>query len=256
MTPPYYVGCAGWTLPRADQVAFAAEGTHLARYASRFAGAEINSSFHRPHRASTYERWAASVPQHFRFSVKLPKTITHARRLVAAEEELREFLDQVAGLGERLGCLLVQLPPSLEYEAETARAFFASLRAQHSGPVSLEPRHPSWFEALPEELMEDWHVSRVAADPARVPEAAVPGGSAATVYFRLHGSPRIYYSSYGVEYIEGLAQEVRSAGATAEAVWCIFDNTASGAATANALELLRRLEQQAPPPAGRANANR
>ena len=66
------VGTAGWTLPRDVQHQFPPEGSHLARYAARFPVAEINSSFHRPHRPSTWARWASEVPPHFRFCAKLP----------------------------------------------------------------------------------------------------------------------------------------------------------------------------------------
>lgn len=242
MAPSLFVGSAGWTLPRAVQPAFPREGTHLTRYAGRFPAAEINSSFYRPHRPATYERWAASVPETFRFSVKLPRAITHELRLAGAEAALDEFLAQLAGLGPKLGCLLVQLPPSLEHEAGTARSFFDALRARHQGPVAVEPRHPSWFGAAAGRLMEEQRVARVAADPARVPAAAEPGGSPETVYYRLHGSPRMYYSSYEEEYLDSLATRLRAARRRAESVWCVFDNTASGAATANALALLERLE--------------
>lgn len=112
MPPPLHLGTAGWALPRAEQPVFPPEGTHLQRYAARFPAVEINSSFHRPHAPATYARWSASVPDHFRFAVKAPKTITHERRLADAEDRLDAFLAQVSGLGEKLGCLLLQLPPN------------------------------------------------------------------------------------------------------------------------------------------------
>jgi uncharacterized protein YecE (DUF72 family) len=79
------IGTAGWGLDRRYAAHFPEAGSHLERYSRALNAAEINSSFHRPHRRSTYERWAASVPAEFRFSVKLPKTITHERRLVGCE---------------------------------------------------------------------------------------------------------------------------------------------------------------------------
>ena len=242
MRLPIHIGCAGWTLPRAVQPAFPADGTHLARYAARFPAVEINSSFYRPHRPATYERWAASVPDDFRFAVKVPKSITHERRLADAGEALARLLEQMAGLGDRLGCLLVQLPPSLGYDERVAGDFARSLRSLYGGAVAVEPRHESWFGAEAERLLVEHGMARVAADPARVPAAGEPGGDPRTVYYRLHGSPRIYYSSYGEEYLDALGDTLREAAARAETVWCIFDNTASGAATANALDLLARLE--------------
>lgn len=245
--PPLRIGTAGWALPKAEQPAFPAEGTHLQRYAARFSAVEINSSFHRPHAATSYARWAASVPDDFRFSVKIPKAITHERRLAEADDPLDAFLAQVSGLGEKLGCLLVQLPPSLAFDGATAEAFLVSLRDRHAGAVALEPRHPSWFAEEPARLLEEHRVARVGADPARVPAAGEAGGWPGTVYYRLHGSPRIYYSAYDEAYLRALAIRLEAARGTADAVWCIFDNTASGAATGNALALLdRSLTYEAP----------
>ena len=117
-----YVGTAGWSLGRPHAELFPRQGSHLVRYASQLNAVEINSSFYRPHRHSTYERWAGSVPSDFRFSVKVPKTITHERRLVDCDDHLSRFLAEVEGLGEKLGTLLVQLPPSFQFDQSiTAR---------------------------------------------------------------------------------------------------------------------------------------
>jgi uncharacterized protein YecE (DUF72 family) len=236
-------GCAGWSIPAESREAFPAAGTHLKRYAARFPAVEIDSSFHRPHRAVTYAKWAAGVPETFRFAVKLPKAITHELRLVGTGALLDEFLAQVAGLGSKLGCLLVQLPPSLAHEAATASRFFKALRARHDGPVALEPRHASWFEAAATRQLVQQRIARVAADPACVPAAAEPAGDPRTVYIRLHGSPRRYWSSYDEPFLDALAARLRAALASgADTAWCVFDNTASGAATANALSLQARLQ--------------
>lgn len=236
------IGCAGWSIPRAEAAAFPGFGSHLERYAARFPAVEINSSFYRPHRPATYARWRDSVPAGFRFSVKLPKTITHEHRLVDVEPELATFLAEVDHLGEKLGCLLAQLPPSLAFEAASAGELFTCLRERFAGAVACEPRHPSWFEDDAEELLLGLRVGRVAADPACVPAAAEPGGWRGLIYRRLHGSPRTYYSSYSEEMLDRLAARLAAEAAGSVPVWCIFDNTAEGAATANGLSLLARLE--------------
>ena len=235
------IGTAGWGLPRIWRGAFPEDGSYLERYASRFSAVEINSSFYRQHRRGVYERWAAAVPPHFRFAVKVPRAITHDQALVAADVLLEVFLDEVVGLGSRLGPLLVQLAPSLAYDAEHADEFFETLRRLHAGPVSCEPRHESWFGEQAEQLMLRHRVARVAADPARVPAAAVPGGDGALVYYRLHGSPRIYWSDYEPARLATIAAQLRGAAAAEGERWCIFDNTTLGAATGNALALARLL---------------
>ena len=236
-----WVGCAGWSLPRSEQERFPGAGSHLERYAARFPAVEINSSFHRPHRPATYERWSASAPPAFRFSVKVPKAITHGLRLKEAEELLEAFLAEAGHLGDKLGCLLVQLPPSLQFEAAVADRFFAALRSRSSVATVCEPRHPSWFTPDADELLTRLGVARVAADPACVSAAAEPGGWPGLGYYRLHGSPRIYYSAYSEEFLETLAARLQE-DASRRPVWCIFDNTTLGAATDNALALLARLE--------------
>jgi uncharacterized protein YecE (DUF72 family) len=238
-TAPIYVGCAGWSLPREQWPQFPPEGTHLLRYAQCLTAVEINSSFYRPHRQVTYEKWAASVSEGFRFSVKLPKSITHQHRLRDCEGLLDEFLGQCAGLGEKLGCLLIQLPPSFAFDAALVEDFFASLRARYEGSLALEPRHASWKDA--EALLQQARVARVAADPAPFEGSEQPAGWAGLQYWRLHGSPRIYYSAYSTDWLERLAQQLQTARENGIASWCIFDNTASGAAVANALQLQQLL---------------
>jgi len=232
------VGTAGWTIPCRVAEHFPSPGSGLERYTARFNCAEINSTFYRPHKPATFERWAASVPEHFRFAVKVPRAITHERRLVGPELLLDDFLSQVSPLGAKLGPLLVQLPPSLVLDANIAAGFFGAVRQRFDGRLVCEPRHASWFTPEADALLQQGRIARVAANPARVPEAAQPGGWPGLVYHRLHGSARIYYSEYGADVIEALADQLGSAGREA---WCIFDNTVSGAAAANALALIERL---------------
>ena len=201
---------------------------------------EINSSFYRPHRRATYERWREATPANFRFAVKAPKTMTHERRLRDCGALLSAFLEQIEGLGEKLGACLVQLPPSLSFEVVITQSFFAELRKRFEGAVVCEPRHASWFEPAAEALLRAYSIAQVAADPAISTCAAQPGGWRKTAYYRLHGSPRMYYSSYDAAWLDELAARLRSHAETA-LTWCIFDNTAAAAAPDNALGLLQRL---------------
>jgi uncharacterized protein YecE (DUF72 family) len=235
-----FIGTAGWAIPRAAAHRCEGEGTHLQRYARVFRCAEINSSFHRPHAASTYAKWSDSTPAGFRFAIKLPKEITHVRKLRQARPALERFLDESAGLGAKRGPLLVQLPPSFAFDARVAGRFFALLRSLYTGPVVCEPRHPSWFEPAAV-LLGRYDVARVAADPPPVPAAREPGGWPGLAYYRLHGSPRKYWSSYDDRALAALAAAVDQRDGES---WCIFDNTASGAALENAWELQRRLDER------------
>jgi uncharacterized protein YecE (DUF72 family) len=228
------IGTAGWSIPKQHAPAFPAAGSHLERYARRLNAVEINTSFYRPHRRGTYQRWAASVPDDFAFAVKVPRQITHELRLAGAEAALDAFLAQATGLGGKLEVLLVQLPPSLAFDPDIAAAFFPALRARHDGAVAFEPRHATWFSDDAETLLIQHRIARVAADPAIVAAAAEPGGWPGLRYIRLHGAPRVYYSNYAPEQIAHHAAQLADAMTPA---WCIFDNTSLGAATANALTL-------------------
>ncbi|MBI1772038.1 MAG: DUF72 domain-containing protein [Burkholderiales bacterium] len=136
LTPSLICACAGWNVPSLineellaqfpslaqvqDEINFSKDSesalTHLARYAQFLTGVEIDSSFYRSHLPSTYARWRNSVPAEFRFSVKVPKAITHVLRLKNCDYELQKFILETSRLEEKLGCLLIQLPPSLPFD--------------------------------------------------------------------------------------------------------------------------------------------
>jgi uncharacterized protein YecE (DUF72 family) len=233
---PIYIGCAGWAIRREHMSAFPADGTHLNRYAALFNCVEINSSFKSVHKRNTYERWSASVPQGFGYSVKMPKRITHDLALVNCATELEAFLSCASGLGAALRALLIQLPPSLDLDFNIAETFFADLRRYYAGGAVLEPRHQSWFTSDAEALLKDFGITGVLADPKPVPDARWLNQGASPAYIRLHGTPRIYYSKYERERVESVALEVVRLSRDME-TWCIFDNTAEGHATTNAQEL-------------------
>ena len=241
--PEIRVGTAGWSIPREHAAGFPPpeSGSVLARYARTLNAIEINSTFYRRHRESTFARWRETVPRSFRFSLKLSKSITHEAELAAPRTLLRELFSDCAPLGDAFAVLLVQLPGSLAFDARRASAFFRALRAQYDGPVAFEPRHASWYEPRATALLVSANVSRVVADPPRPVLAREPGGAPELLYLRLHGSPRTYYSAYGPERLAPVAAMLRAS--TAPERWCIFDNTASGSAAGDALLLAADLGQ-------------
>lgn len=227
------VGCAGWSISRETTACFSDEGSQLLRYSSVLGAVEINSSFYRPHRPSTYARWAASLPDSFRFSVKLPRLISHQLRLSGIEQALAQFVSEAGALGEKLGCVLVQLPPSGAYVASVADQYFALMRQNFSCMLACEARHPSWFGSEATAMLQAHAITRVQADPPQgQSEDFVP--TTQGTYMRLHGSPKVYYSFYSEEFLTDLGTRLPREKHLA---WVIFDNTASGAAMQNALSL-------------------
>lgn len=235
------IGCAGWGIASPYRQQFQELGSILERYASRMDIVEINSSFYRPHQPKTYARWAASVPATFRFSVKVPKAITHDHALAGTGPSLDQFLGGCLELGQKLGGLLVQLPPSLAFDARRTNAFFAMLRRRLPDEVAVacEPRHPTWFGPKALTICQRYRVNRAAADPGPDQEPGLmqlPSSTGRWRYWRLHGSPRMYYSPYSATTLAKLVPALRHAAKFSD-VWVIFDNTAHGHAMGNAFTL-------------------
>jgi uncharacterized protein YecE (DUF72 family) len=239
------LGTAGWNVPTACRERIGGRGSHLERYAQRLNATEINSSFHRPHRRTTYERWARATPDAFRFAAKVPKSVSHSRGLAIVE--LDRFVGESAGLGEKLAAFLVQFPPSRIFDEGEAQILFQAFQERSPAALVCEPRHASWFTPEVDRWLSERRISRAAADPARVVNADHPGGWQGLRYFRLHGSPRVYYSSYEEARLCKLAAQLSEMLATSE-VWCMFDNTTLGAAMQNVLSLQGALSINKPAP--------
>jgi uncharacterized protein YecE (DUF72 family) len=238
------IGMAGWSNPPAKRSERDPKQTHLAYYAEHFSCVEINSSFYRPHLRATYERWRDETPARFRFSVKMPRSITHESHLKRCAAEVGRFYEDIAELQPKLAAVLVQLPPGLEFDRRAARAFFSSLPCIRGTRVICEPRHCSWFTRDAQSVLRRAGVSRAAADPARCPGAELPAGAPRFAYFRWHGAPRMYYSKYSEIQLAAFAASVRNC--KADAVWCIFDNTVGHAAWGDAQRFMAVYAMGAP----------
>jgi len=142
----------------------------------------------------------------------------------------------VGALGFKLGPVLVQLPPSLQWSTQ-AEEFVCALREGYEGSVVLEARHPTWY--LPEAVrtLKQNCISGVAADPALITDVLLPTGDGTVAYFRLHGSPRVHWSSYSDEFLMDLAMRIIVLLNADRCVWTIFDNTAAGAGAMDAIRL-------------------
>jgi uncharacterized protein YecE (DUF72 family) len=116
----------------------------LSFYAGRFSTVEINNTFYRMPAAAVLDGWAAQVPDGFRFALKAPQRITHQKKLAGAEEDVRFLVETAATLGEKLGPLLFQLPPSLRCDLPRLHAFLDALPAGVS--AAFEFRHESWSD--------------------------------------------------------------------------------------------------------------
>lgn len=268
-TPNPLIGLSGWNysnwkgkfypsgLPAKDQLAYVA---------NTFPTLELNSTFYRLQMPSTYDKWAAATPSNFVFSVKGWRQVTQYKRLLDVAVPVAQFLRSgPVGLGKRLGPVLWQLPPSLVFDETVLRDFFLLLpktlgearkfiveEAPDDGrPVpdvkeedqnrriryALEPRHKSFADEKAYSLLRECGVALVNADSAgRHPE--FDQSTTDFAYFRLHGSPKIYYSNYSEEALEGWAAKVNTLKTEGMRSYVYFDNTALGYAPKNALRLM------------------
>jgi uncharacterized protein YecE (DUF72 family) len=238
MKKKFFIGTAGWSLPSQLKDAFSGRGRHLSQYSEILNCCEINSSFYRTHKYETYVRWAASVPTDFKFSVKLSKHFTQVNRLTETGSALKENIQTMAGLGAKWGVLLIQLPPSLNFNPRVANRFLKKLRQYYLGSIVIEPRDQSWGSHTALELLSDYKVGKVLADPERCKIPRVKRPQVEKIrYLRLHGTPQIYKSSYSDPILERIKNSLLSPISEASETWCIFDNTAYGFGTQNALTL-------------------
>lgn len=234
--PKVWIGTSGWRYEH-WRGRFYPEGLSprrwLEHYARYFDTVELNSPFYRIPKRSAFQRWRQRTPQGFLFAVKASRLITHKRRLQGAEGELRWFLSEAEGLGDKLGPVLFQLPPSLKAELGLLEAFLQGLPP---GRYAFEFRHPSWFTEEVYEVLKGRDAALCVADSPRFP--CVKRVTASFLYLRLHGSRRLYASSYTREELEQWASFIgQGFELGAEEAFCYFDNDYEAYAVRNALEL-------------------
>jgi uncharacterized protein YecE (DUF72 family) len=220
-----FIGTAGWAIPKAYADRFPKDGTQLERYAKVFNFTEINRTFYQLPLAKTFAKWYDETPKRFRFSAKLPRSVTHFGKLRKNFEDLAKFFERVGELREKFYGALAQLPPSLRFEEKVFEDFVKEVRRHYKGALFIEPRHESWEKVD----FQNFDVLPVRSDP---PFAHIEPLDPA--YFRLHGSPKLYYSSYEENFLQELAKKLKNYRESA----VIFNNTAGGAAIDNALRLL------------------
>lgn len=205
-------------------------------YASSFATVEVNNSFYRLPEKSTFESWADQTPPDFIVAAKMSRYLTHVRRLRAPEEPVRRFLDHASGLGTRLGPVLLQLPPTLRYDAalldETLSCFPARVR------VAVEPRHDSWFAESLCAVLEKHHACLCLADRrgrllGRLWRTA-PWG-----YIRFHEGRAHPFPSYGDAALRTWVERIRGLWGEKDDVFVYFNNDQGGCAVRDAVKLAK-----------------
>ncbi len=212
---------------------------YLSHYAKTFPTTEVNYSFYHLPKPSTYQSWAAQVPDDFVFALKASRTITHIRRLKEVADEWRVFRNNASALGRKLGPILLQFPPSFKKNAQVLEDFllagrgFTEFSAHH---LAFEFRHASWFDREVCELLENHRSALVVAHSQRYPQAPyVP--TASFVYLRFHAPGALFASRYTEDQLSDWAAHVRTWRDSGKSVFVYFNNDFQGYAIGNARTL-------------------
>ncbi|GEN74643.1 DUF72 domain-containing protein [Chryseobacterium hagamense] len=237
-----YIGCSGFynndwkgSLYPED----AKSKDYLNLYSQAFNCVEINSTFYRKPTAKTLQKWADETPDNFRFFIKIPKTISHEKRLEGCKAEIEEFSTHIQShLKEKLSGFLYQFPPSFKNSRENVSLILNNL--DFSQINVIEFRHESWWrDEIFDLLRENQVIFSGVSFPGNLPEEVIVS-HADILYYRLHGKPVLYKSEYDGEFIRNLAEKIRN---FKHKSFIFFNNTWGTAAIKNSLFLKELLEQ-------------
>jgi len=232
----FYVGTSGWHYPHWRGVFYPEDlpsREWLSHYAQRFPTVELNASFYRQPKESTWGLWRRTVPEGFRFAVKASRFLTHIRRLAGPEEPLERVLSGARLLGDRLGPLLYQLPPGFHRTPENVSRLEAFLALLPEDLLhAVEFRHRSWFGDETVALLRRHGVAFCSFDMVGLECPLL--ATARFAYFRFHGSEALYASNYTDEMLHDWAARLDGLGREVDEAYVYFNNDAWGYAVANA----------------------
>ena len=230
----FRIGTSGWNYKHWKEIFYpanVAQRKWLEFYCTRFDTVELNATFYRLPKVETFQSWKKRTPQGFRWAVKANKFITHTKRLKDCEEPIERFYSSVKGLDKKLGPILFQLPPSLQFDEPLFEDFCSLL--SNSYKHVLEIRHASWIDDKAFQIMAKNQIAFCISDTAgRYPYHEQI--TADFTYVRLHGSKKLYASKYATEELETWAKKLLDWGVDA---YVYFDNDFGGNAVENAMEL-------------------
>lgn len=236
----YYVGCSGWHYEDWKGVFYPedlSKSRWLEYYAQHFSSVEVNSTFYHLPKQSTIEGWKKRTPEGFVLSLKMSKHVSHTLRFENAHEPIEQFYERASGLGDKLGCILVQLPPSMKMDKDVLERILSQLDTQYRN--SIEFRHPSWLTREVWKTLDEYGVAMCLVSSPKM-ESLLDGytPSIGYAYVRLHGTSRWYRHDYTREELERWAHRIREFSGD---VYVYFNNDFNAYAVKNATELMGML---------------
>lgn len=248
-----WIGTSGWNYPHWGDGAFYPCGLPvsdwLAFYAKRFPAVEINSTFYRLPSPEVLARWRKATPEHFRFTAKASRFITHMKKLASPEIHAARFLERISQLGEKLAAVLFQLPPFWKFDPHRLIAFSRFLSQQKLARrlrFAIEFRNSSWLVPDALEILRQHRIALVHADPHGfcIPRSATTD----FLYLRRHGSPTPGRIAYTARELNSDARWIESQADAGRDVFCFFNNDAECAAPRNAAQLIQKIRIKKLPP--------
>jgi uncharacterized protein YecE (DUF72 family) len=227
----YYTGTSGLLLPYKNQQFYPAEfqgKSRLAVYGALFNSIEVNSTFYKLPMQTTIQKWAESVPAHFKFTFKLWREITHQKELQYNGDDVRRFMEIIAAAGDKKGCLLVQFPPGIRYNSlpRVKKLLAAIIKSDphREWKLSVEFRHASWYREETYRLLDGFEAGMVIHDKTHS-ETPLEDMDLPFVYVRFHGPAGDYKGSYDDSFLYEYAHYIRDWRKAGKDVYVYFNNT-------------------------------
>ena len=239
-----HIGTSGWSYPHWKGVFYPdtmPKSRWFEYYITHFRTVEINATFYRFFKDQTFQKWHDKAPDEFKYVLKTPRLITHRRYLINVEEQIKLFWRSATLLKEKLGMVLLQLPPSMPYDLDRLRK--AILTFSDPRYLALEFRHNQYLTEETKTLLVDTGITYCNADSPR--SRLNDWLTSDTAYFRLHGHESWYGCEYSYEeltHIKELIQKMINSGA--RQIYVFFNNDISGFAPKNALALIKMFEEE------------
>jgi uncharacterized protein YecE (DUF72 family) len=240
------IGTSGWSYKHWKGAFYPQEMKpieYLLFYTQHFDITEINASFYRLPLKSTVENWVKKVPKHFRFCPKINRYITHIKRLHDPEETVARFFEVFEPMKEKMGPVLVQLPPSLKFDYDVAEHFYSTLKKNFKEySFAMEVRHETWMAEESLTLMSKYDMAFVISQSGeRFPYAETV--TAKNIYVRFHGPKELYASSYSDKMLKDFAKKFQRWIDKGHYVWAFFNNDVGLHAIYNAKTLKEMMKR-------------
>lgn len=236
----FHIGTSGWSYKHWSGVFYPENvkpAKYLEYYLTRFDCVELNASFYYPPKITVVKSWVKRTPESFKFCPKMSRYITHLKRLADPESSLEYLFSVFEPMKDRIGPILIQLPPSLKFDASLVIGFFDILKEKYNQyRFAIEVRHKSWVSDTFFNILKDYNIAFVVADSGR----RFPYYEAVTtdfVYMRLHGHEKLYASLYAEWELKEYAAKIYNWVVKGREVWAFFNNDFGGYAVKNALKI-------------------